>query len=112
MNERDAGRVIDIRVAVQKIVNRVGDLTKEEFDQDETLQLAITHLVQIIGEAASRLSEDFRDDHPSVEWRKVISMRHRLVHDYNQIDTDIIWEVANRHAPQLLSQLPEIDALP
>jgi uncharacterized protein with HEPN domain len=89
----------------------VCELSKPDFESDETLQLAITHLVQVIGEASSRTSKEFRDAHAGIEWQKIITMRHRLVHDYNQVDMDIVWDVASRRIPELLTLLPTVDSI-
>jgi len=61
--------------------------------------------IQIIGEAAARLSKDFRDAHPEFEWPGIIGMRHRLVHDYFEIEERIIWRVVETKLPELYQQL-------
>ena len=58
--------------------------TRAEYDQDEALQLALTHLLQTIGEAARRISADFRSAHAGIPWPAIVGMRHRVVHDYLQ----------------------------
>ncbi|MCA9113412.1 MAG: DUF86 domain-containing protein, partial [Planctomycetaceae bacterium] len=75
------------------------------FDADENLQLAVTHLIQIIGEAARLVSDGFRDQHDVIPWHQITGMRHRIVHDYLNIDFDIVWEVAHREIEKLVTQL-------
>ena len=72
--------------------------------------------VEIIGEAASRLSAETKEELPEITWGKVIGMRHRLVHGYFAVDYDIVWDVVQNHLPKLISQLesvvpPESDQL-
>jgi uncharacterized protein with HEPN domain len=82
--------------------------TREHFDQDETLSLALTHLVQVIGEAARRVSPPFREQHSNVPWSAIIAMRHRVVHDYLHVDLDVVWDVVSRDLPELAEELEKI----
>jgi uncharacterized protein with HEPN domain len=82
--------------------------TREDYNQDLALRLALTHLIQVIGEAAQHVEAGFRFEHEQVPWREVIGMRHRIVHDYLNVDEDIIWEVVQQDLPQLASQLKQI----
>ena len=77
----------------------------EGFQRDRAIQLALAHLVQIIGEAASRTDESTRTLLPSVPWPQIIGMRHRLVHDYGNISYAVIWEVVERDLPPLIAAL-------
>ncbi|HXK32716.1 MAG TPA: HepT-like ribonuclease domain-containing protein [Dehalococcoidia bacterium] len=82
--------------------------TLESYLEDRTLQLALRLLIQIVGEAASRVSQARRDAIRDVPWREIIGMRHRLVHGYAGIDTTIIWEVATEHIPALIAALEAV----
>jgi uncharacterized protein with HEPN domain len=75
------------------------------FDADEMLQSALSYQIQIIGEAAYHLSDTFKEETPHVPWPKVTGMRHRLVHDYFEIDPDVVWEVVTNRLPDLVQQL-------
>jgi uncharacterized protein with HEPN domain len=75
------------------------------FDQDENLRLALAHLIQIIGEAASRVSDNFRNAHPEIPWRAIIGKRQKIVHDYIHVDYDIVWGVVTADLPSLIQQL-------
>ena len=79
--------------------------THEEFTRDDALKLAITHLLQIIGEAARRVSPDLRQAHPEIPWSAAIGMRHRVVHDYFSVDYDIVWATATQDLPPLVRSL-------
>ena len=102
-------RLQDMLEAIGKIeqyVNREGKY--EDFAQDELREVWVIHHLQIIGEAASRLSLEFRNSHPEVAWGKMIGMRHVLVHGYFETDSEIIWEVIDRDLPILKEQLEKI----
>jgi uncharacterized protein with HEPN domain len=64
------------------------------FDADDVAQLAMLHLIQRLGEGASRLSADFRAQHPEFPWAEMIGMRNRIVHGYDDLDPDIVWRIA------------------
>lgn len=72
---------------------------------DEKLRLALTRAIEIIGEAASKVSPETRLTHPELPWPAIIGMRNRLVHAYFDIDLDILWVAASREVPALLAQL-------
>lgn len=86
-------------------VNKTDSVTREQFDADENLRLALTHLVQTVGEAARRISREFQNLHSSIPWSRVVGMRHKVVHDYLHVDYDIVWDVATRELPPLLDAL-------
>lgn len=92
----------------RKAIERTKGLSRSRFDEDETLQLALAHLVQVIGEAAGRVSPRFQRQHAEIPWREIIGIRHRIVHDYLSLDLDILWAVATRHLESLAGQLEGI----
>ncbi len=105
MSPRDlvyVGHMLDMAT---KAVAKVDNLPRVAFDGDENLRLALTHLVQVIGEAARQVSKEFMATHPEVPWANIIGMRHKVVHDYLGVDDDIVWEVASRDLPELISVL-------
>ena len=86
-------------------VSKVEGVTRELFDADENLRLALTHLIQTIGEAARQVSAGFREAHPDIPWAKIVGMRHRVVHDYLHVDYDIVWGVVSVDFPGLIEGL-------
>ena len=79
--------------------------TLDTFNGDERLQLALAHLIQIVGEAAYRTSDATRTALPDVPWAKMIGMRHRLVHDYGNINYDVVWDAVVNDLPSLITAL-------
>ncbi len=67
----------------------------------ELLQVWVIHHLQVIGEAANNLSPEFIADHPEIPWRRIIGLRHALVHQYFGIDLDAIWSIAVDDLPPL-----------
>ena len=92
----------------RKDVDLIEGLGRSDYDQDETLRLALTHLVQIIGEAAQRVSPEFREQYPNIPWKEIVGMRNRIVHDYLNVDEDVIWEVVQQDIPPLVEALAKI----
>lgn len=81
------------------------DLTFETFRQDRMVQLAVLKAVEVIGEAASRVSTKGTEAHPEIAWIKIIGMRNRLVHGYFNVNLARVWETVQQDIPHLISQL-------
>jgi len=78
---------------------------REEMDSDVLLQHALIHCVQVIGEAAARVSDEGRARAPALPWARMVGMRHILVHDYFKVDHDAVWRVVTEHLPQMIPLL-------
>jgi uncharacterized protein with HEPN domain len=100
-------RLVDILEAIEKI-EKYASQGKDEFERNELVQMWIVHHLQIIGEAASRLSGDFKEAHPDVAWKQIIGMRNILVHGYFEIDLEIVWAVVEDHLPELKRRMSDI----
>jgi len=99
------GHMLD---ACRKISGRTASLSRAEYDGDEFLRLALVHLVQVIGEAARRVSEAGRAANPGIPWREITGMRHKIVHDYMDVSQDVLWEVVSKDIPPLEEQLARV----
>lgn len=97
---RDGQRVADIHAAMAGIAKYVAR-GREAFLADELIQTFIVHHLQVIGEAANRLSPAFQTAHPQLPWSSMAGMRHVLVHDYFKVDLDLVWDTASRDLPAL-----------
>jgi len=100
-------RLEHIQEAITKII-KYTKRGRRRFDREEGTQNSIIYYLQIIGEAASAIPQDFRDRHPEIPWRQMISTRNKLIHHYEGIDLDIVWETATVSIPDLQ---PKIDAI-
>lgn len=80
----------------------------DAFAGDDVAQLATLHLVQRLGEAASRLTAEFRAAHPELPWGEMIGMRNRIVHSYDDLDPDIIWRVASEDVEPVIAAVERI----
>lgn len=99
--ERDLDLLVDILVATRKGLGFLVGVDYEKFTSDEVLQNAVLRMVQILGEAASKLSIDCRESITGIPWEKIIGLRHRLVHDYFNIDIPLIWQISQEDLPIL-----------
>ena len=106
--ERDLDRIEDILGASRDVTEFCQGLSRDQFECQKVIRFAILHSLTIIGEAASRLSEEIRTLHPEVPWRRIIAFRHRLVHGYGELDLDLVWEVALTLVPVLRDQVERI----
>jgi len=89
----------------QRIRALARERSREAFETDEVVQLALLHLIQRLGEAASRLSADFRAGHEEFPWAEMIGMRNRIVHGYDDLDPDIVWRVATADIEPVIAGL-------
>ena len=80
-------------------------MTETEFYADERTQLAVLYEITIIGEVVKRLSNDFRQSHQEIPWRQIAGMRDRLVHDYDEVNLDLVWQVIENFIPSLLDYI-------
>lgn len=79
--------------------------SRTDLDLDRVLALALTKLIEIVGEAANRVSSVTRDAHPGIPWREIIGTRHRLVHGYDEVDFDVLWRIVSAELPPLIQQI-------
>ncbi len=79
--------------------------TREDLDTDRLLALAAARLLEIVGEAAGRVSRDFRERHDAIPWADIVGLRNRLIHGYDSVDHDILWDILTADLPPLVAHL-------
>jgi uncharacterized protein with HEPN domain len=99
----DKARLEDILEGIIRVERHAAE--QQTFFQDELIQTWVIHNIQIIGEAAGKLSREFRALHPEVPWPQISGMRNLIVHDYFGIDLDQVWQVVQRDLPVLRDQV-------
>ena len=102
---RDDACVLDMLIAARKIRAFTDGVTLDRFLRDELMQHGIMRLIEILGEAARHLSDDFKTTHPDIPWRQIIGMRNRMVHEYFRVIPAKVWEVVKQEIPSLIALL-------
>jgi len=105
MKRDDSATLLDIAHAARLVMQFVAGATLTEFEADQMRQSAVLHQILIIGEAVKRLSPDFRDMNQGMPWSKMAGMRDRLIHAYDNVDLEEVWETATIDVPDLLNRL-------
>jgi len=106
----DPATVLDIVLACRRIARFISDSDQNAFLCDEREQWAVVSQLMLIGEAAKRLSDDSRGQHPLIPWPQIMGMRNRLIHQYDKIDWPLVWMTASRDIPKLLESLEPLVA--
>ena len=94
--------------AVDRLQKYLEGVQRDEFEADEVLQDAVIRQLEILGEAASRVTPEFQSSVPEIPWPKVIGTRHRLIHGYLSVDLEVVWHTATYHVPRLRSDLETV----
>jgi len=109
MSERPVDLLLDdIREAIDRAEQYVKGLSFEAFSEDQKTIDAVARNLEIIGEAANRLPDEFKEKHSDIEWYKVVGLRHRIIHEYFGIDLEIIWQILHKDMPSFRNALAHI----
>lgn len=103
--DRNAAALVDIALACRDIAGFIAGLQCEEFSLSNLVQSAVLRQLEIMGEASKRLSSGFRDTHPEIPFKKMAGLRDRLIHAYDDIDVNAIWEIARVDVPEVLAKI-------
>ena len=95
----------DMLDAAQAVNDFIAQCTYEEYCNNRMLRSAVERNLEIIGEAAGKVSNEFKDSHPEIPWRQIIGQRNVIIHEYGEIDNELIWNVAKHHIPELIKNL-------
>ena len=108
MNVNDDDRLRHMYAIACELIDHIKNRNKNDIFSDTLFAKAILYSLLIIGEAASGISDEFKEKHLNVDWRKIVSMRNRLIHGYFDINLEIVWDTVNIHIPELIQQLEKI----
>ena len=106
----DKTRLGHILEAAREAVGYVAEIDRAAFNANRPLQHAVVRCIEIVGEAAARLTPALRDANPQIPWQKIVATRNRIVHAYFDVDMDIIWATATVELPTLIHQVENIRA--
>lgn len=110
MSERDLVYLDSLIDAADTIREFVGARDKQQFFSERLVRDAVLRNLEILGEAASRVSPELQSGHPEVEWKKAAGMRNRLAHGYLTLNMDLIWDTIKRDVPAIGEQARAIRA--
>lgn len=102
---RDPERLEHIVEAIGNVEEFTAGVAREDFFRDKMRYFAVVKNIEIIGEAANMLTEEFRRDHPETPWRGITAMRNVIVHDYINISEDLLWETVQHDLAPLKQQV-------
>lgn len=104
MTRDDQQRLLDILECTNHL-EQIAEMSFDEFSSNKLAQRAAERLLEIIGEAANSLGDEFKNQHHEVDWRRVISLRHLLAHHYHRVDVQQIWVVMTAQIPDLVQAI-------
>jgi uncharacterized protein with HEPN domain len=104
----DKARLQHIYDAILEIEKYIKNSSYKDFQSNSMMQFATVKQLEIIGEAASQLTEHFRKLYKEIEWREIIGLRNILVHEYFGIDVKIVWDILQKDLPEFKIQIKEI----
>lgn len=108
MLPRELNYLVDILEAARLLQKFVEGVNQDTFENDLMRQAAVMRQLEIMSEAARRLSEETRQELSEIHWHQIIGMRNRLIHVYDDVDLAIVWDTVQNDLPPLMSQLEKI----
>lgn len=105
MSLRDVTYLIDILEAARLVQKFLSDIDKKAFEVDLMRQSAVIRQMEVVGEATKRLSEAFKANHPELPWRNMAGMRDILIHAYDHVDIEEVWNAAKVSIPDLIKKI-------
>ena len=106
--QRDSAFLKDIFIAAKEAVSFIKGISENQFQKDSLRKSAVIRQLEIIGEAANRISEEFKEKHSQIPWAEMMGMRNRLIHGYDDIDLTIVWRVVYKELPLLINGIKSL----
>lgn len=103
--DKDRIRIQHMLDAADRIIAFTEGISREQFIEDEKLNLAVVRLLEILGEAATNVSDPLLEAHNQIPWREIAGVRNRLIHGYFDVDLNIVWEIIQQDIGPLISSL-------
>ncbi len=103
--DKDRVRMMDMLTHAREALGFIEGRKRSDLDDLRWLNLSLVRLLEIIGEAAARVTERTRAEYPEIQWLQITGLRNRLVHGYNQVDFDIMWNILRDDLPILIKHL-------
>ncbi len=104
----DHVRLLHMLDAAERAIRFSEGKTREDLERDDMLCLALVRLLEIIGEAAKSVSQDVKDEFPTIPWKQIAGTRDRLIHGYFNVDLDVVWVILTDDLPTLANKLRDI----
>ncbi len=109
MSKDDLVRLRHMQDSAEEAVELIQGKSRSDLDTNRVLSLALVRLLEILGEAANRVTIATRQQNPNIPWSQIVSLRHRLIHGYDTINLDILWKILTGDLPLLIAQLEKIE---
>lgn len=109
MSKDDLVRLRHMQDSAKEAVELIQGKSRSDLDTNRVLSLALVRLLEILGEAANRVTTATRQENPNIPWSQIVSLRHRLIHGYDTINLDILWKILTDDLPLLIAQLEKIE---
>ena len=93
---------------IEKLQNYVGDNDYNTFSENEMLIDACVFNLSQLGEAANKIDTEYEEAHPGIPWRQIYGLRNRIIHDYEGVNLNLIWEIIKEDLPELLDELKKL----
>jgi uncharacterized protein with HEPN domain len=107
-NKPDLTYVGDVLDAIKRIEGYLRGVDKDTFEDNLMMQDAVMHQIEIIGEASNRISDEFQEKHPELPWIQMRAIRNKIVHDYREVNLEVIWDTAKNDLPPLKKQIKRL----
>jgi uncharacterized protein with HEPN domain len=104
----DASYLADMLSFSREVLTFTRGRSHSDYEDDAVLRRAVERATELIGEAATNISDAMRAEHPEIPWRKIVGQRNVLIHDYGDVDDELVWNLVELEIPKLVSILERL----